>query len=157
MANWCSNTVMFTGEQSQLVELEKLFNEMAEKERTENKGQVPPFIEEDGNWLFEITWDFDTLNYETKWSPNIELIQEVAMHYGVGFVYGYCETGNGIFGEATFENGELQDIYLEPSDFEQYEFDDETNTYTFEGETYESDLEIMEILLDRKRTEAINL
>lgn len=97
------------------------------------------------------------LSYETKWSPNIELIKEVATHYGVGFVYDYCETGNGIFGEATLEDGEFRDIFLEPSDFDLYEFDEETDTYTFEGETFESDMEIMEILLDRKRTEAINL
>jgi hypothetical protein len=157
MANWCSNTVMFTGEQSQLIQLETLFNEMAVKERAENKGQVPPFIEEDGNWLFEISWDFDRLSYETKWSPNIELIKEVATHYGVGFVYDYCETGNCIFGEATLEDGEFRDIFLEPSDFDQYDFDEETDTYTFEGETFESDMEIMEILLDRKRAEAIDL
>lgn len=157
MANWCSNSVMFLGEQSQLIELEKLFNEMAEKERAENKGQVPPFIEEDGNWLFEISWDFDTLNYETKWSPNIELIKEVARHYDVGFVYGYCETGNGIFGEATLENGEFQDIFLEQADFDLYGFDEETDTYLFEGEAFDSDMEIMELLLDRKKTEAVNL
>ncbi len=155
MANWCSNTVAFTGKQSQLKKLKTLFTQMAEKEKAERKGQIPHFIKEDKDWLFEISWDFDTLYYETKWSPNIELIQEVATHYGVGFVYGYSETANGIFGEAIFENGVLQDTYLENSDFDQYEYVEETNAYTFENEVYESDLDILEILLERKKGERL--
>jgi hypothetical protein len=151
MANWCSNTVVFTGEQSQIAQLKTLFTAMAEKEKAEAKGQIPPFIEEDKDWLFEISWEFDTLNYETKWSPNIELIKQVALQFGVGFIHSYCETGNGIFGEAVFENGDLADTFLEPSDFDQYEYNEDADTYTFENEAYESDLEIMEILLERKK------
>ena len=151
MPNWCSNTVTFTGEPSQLDELKTLFMKMAEKEKAEDRGQLPPFIEADGDWYFDINWDFDTLYYETRWSPNIEVMKKVAEHYGVGFTQSYMETGNLVYGEATFENGELQDVYLEMSDFDGYEYDEDTDTYTFENETYESNDEIMEILLERKK------
>jgi Api92-like protein with ferredoxin domain len=152
MPNWCSNTVSFTGERSQLDELETLFTQMAETEKAENRGQLPPFIETDGDWYFEISWEFDTLYYETRWSPNIEVMKKVAEHYGVGFTQCYIETGNLVYGEATFENGDLQDIYLEPSDFDQYEYYEDTDTYTFDNEVYESNDEILEILLERKKT-----
>ncbi len=49
------------------------------------------------------------------------------------------------------ENGELTtDIYLEDEDFEKYQYDEEAETYHFEGETYDSDYEILETLLHRK-------
>jgi hypothetical protein len=156
MANWCSNTVSFTGEQHQLDELGKLFTQMADKEKAENKGQLPPFITEDKDWLFEISWEYETLYYETRWTPNIEVIQQIADHFGVGFVHSYCETGNLVFGEATYENGALQDIFLEPGDFDQYEFDEDTDTYLFDGERYESSDEIMDILLERKKLQTLN-
>jgi hypothetical protein len=151
MANWCSNTVTFTGEQSRLDELETLFTQMADKEKKEEKGQLPPFIEEDGNWLFEIEWEVGTLFYETRWSPNIGVIRQVADHYHVDFTHDYCETGNGVYGQAIYENGELQDICLDSSDFDQYDYDGESDSYLFEGEDYDNDDEILEILLERKK------
>lgn len=129
---------------------------MAEKEGEENKGQLPPFITEERDWLFNLSWEYETLYYETRWSPNIEVIQQVADHYGVGFVHSYAETANLIFGEATYENGELQDIFLEHGDFDQYEFDEDTDTYLFEGEHYENPDEILDILLERKKALTLN-
>jgi hypothetical protein len=153
MANWCSNSVTFTGEQSQIDQLATLFTAMAKKENEENKGQLPPFITEDKDWLFDISWEGECLHFETRWSPNIEVIRQIADHYGVGFIHGYMETGNQVFGEATYENGVLHDVFLDPNDFDQYENDEETDTCTFEKETYESDMEILELLLERKRNE----
>lgn len=60
--------------------------------------------------------------------------------------------GNLIYGKATYKNRKLTDIYLEDEDFEQYEYDEETDYYHFEGEAYESDCEILETLLERKIT-----
>jgi len=58
--------------------------------------------------------------------------------------------GNLVYGRAIFSEKLLTDIYLEDEDFEQYEFDEETDSYSFEGENYESDSEILETLLERK-------
>ena len=51
---------------------------------------------------------------------------------------------------AVYSNNELSEIYLEEEDFEQYKYNEETDTYSFEEENYESDYEILEILLKRK-------
>jgi hypothetical protein len=62
--------------------------------------------------------------------------------------------GNGIYGQCTFENGVLTDTCLENEDLEQYSYNEETDDYTFEGETYKADYDILEILLERKKQNA---
>ena len=62
--------------------------------------------------------------------------------------------GNLIYGRATFYDKLLTDIYLEDEDFEQYGFDEETDTYHFEGEIYESDYEILKPCWNEKSKSA---
>ena len=154
MANWCSNTVVFEGKPEAITAIQELFQSMKEKEEKTEEGQLPEFISKNnGGYFFNIYWnegDEGQFQYETKWSPNIEVIQKIAEHYEVNFTQDYEEMGNLIYGRATFYDKLLTDIYLEDEDFEQYGFDEETDTYHFEGETYESDYEILETLLERK-------
>jgi hypothetical protein len=58
--------------------------------------------------------------------------------------------GNLIYGQAIHHNEILQDIYLEDEDFEQYEYDEENDCYHFEDKEFDSDNEILEILLSEK-------
>ncbi len=154
MANWCSNTIVFEGEPEAIEQIQQLFKSMAEKQEKENCGQLPDFVEDsNGGYFFDIYQDDDVtgiFQYETKWSPNIEVIQAIAEHYNVSFTQDYEEMGNCICGRAIFSDKLLTDIYLDEEEFEQYEFDEETDTYHFEGEEYESDYEILETLLERK-------
>lgn len=155
MANWCSNTVAFKGNKKAIGKIQKLFKTMAEKEQTEEKGQLPDFIPLYNGYFFDIyqnEGDTGIFQYQTKWSPNLEIVQKIAEYYKVNFVQDYEEMGNLIYGKAMYKNGKLTDIYLDDEDFEQYEYDEETDCYHFEGETYESDCEILETLLERKIT-----
>ena len=68
----------------------------------------------------------------------------------VDFIYYYEEIGNQIYGVTVYSNNELKEICLEEEDFEQYDYQEETDNYFFEEEKYESDYEILEILLKRK-------
>ena len=154
MANWCSNTVVFEGKPEAIEQIQKLFKLMAEQELKENGGQLPDFISEDNGGYFFATFqyegDTDVFQYETKWSPNIEVVQKIAEHYKVDFIQDYEELGCLIYGRATFADKLLTDIYLEDEDFEKYQFDQETDTYHFEGKEYDSDCEILETLLEQK-------
>lgn len=154
MANWCSNTVVFEGKPEAIEQLQKLFKSMAEKQQEENCGQLPDFVEDsNGGYFFDIYQEDDVtgiFQYETKWSPNIEVVQAIAEHYGVEFTQEYEEMGNGIYGKATYSEGILDDTALTDEDLEQYQYDEETDTYHFESEEYESDSEILETLLTRK-------
>lgn len=154
MANWCSNTVVFEGEPEAIEQIQQLFKTMTEKQQQENCGQLPEFSDDtNGGWFFDIYQDDDVigiLQYETKWSPNIEVVQKIAEHYKVDFVQEYAEVGNQIYGKATYSEGILDDVCLSDEDLEQYHYDEETDRYYFENEEYESDCEILEILLTRK-------
>ena len=154
MANWCSNTVVFEGKPVTITAIQELFQSMKEKEEKIEEGQLPEFISKDnGGYFFNIYWnegDEGQFQYETKWSPNMEIIQKIAEHYEVNFTQDYEEMGNLVYGRATFYDKLLTDVYLEDVDFEQYEFDEENETYHFEGNDYESDYEILENLLERK-------
>ncbi len=154
MANWCNNTVVFEGNPEAIEQIKWLFQAMAEKQEKEGCGQLPDFVNQNnGGYFFYIHLnDEDTciFGYETRWSPNIEIVQEIAEHYKVDFVQDYEELGCCVFGRAIFENSELTDIYLEDEDFDQYEYDEEKDQWIFEGNIYGSDYEILEILLERK-------
>lgn len=154
MANWCSNTIVFEREPEAIEQIQQLFKSMAEKQQEENCGQLLDFVEDSNSgYFFDICQDDDVtgiFQYETKWSPNIEVVQAIAEHYNVNFTQDYEEMGNCICGRAMFSDKLLTDIYLEDEEFEQYEFDEETDTYHFEDEEYESDYEILETLLERK-------
>jgi hypothetical protein len=154
MANWCSNAVVFEGKPEAIEQVQQLFKVMAEKQEKEECGQLPDFVEDsNGGYFFDIycnEGDTGIFQYETKWSPNTEVLKTIAELYKVDFVQDYEELGNCVYGRATFSDKLLTDIYLEDEDFEAYQFDEETDTYHFEGETHESDYEILETLLERK-------
>ena len=154
MANWCNNTVVFEGKPEAIRQIQQLFKAMAEKQKQEECGQLPDFVKDtDEGYFFDIYQDYDdtdTFQYETKWSPNTEVLQKIAEHYNVDFVQDYEELGCLVFGRATFSDRLLTDIYLDNEDFEQFELDEETDTYHFEGKDYDSEYEILETLLERK-------
>lgn len=154
MANWCSNTIVFEGKEEAIKQIEKLFQTMRSKEEQTKQGQLPDFVtDEKGGYFFNIyanEGDTGIFQYETKWSPNTEIVQKIAVYYQVNFIQDYEEISNLVYGRASFINNLLTDIYLEDEDFKQYQFDEKTDTYSFEGEIYYSDCEILETLLERK-------
>ena len=160
MANWCSNTVVFEGEPEAIEQIQQLFKSMAEKQQEENCGQLPDFVEDsNGGYFFDIYQDDDAtgiFQYETKWSPNIEVVQAIAEHYNVSFTQDYEELGCLVYGQAIFEEGILTDTCLDSQDFDSYELDEETDTYHFEGTEYDSEWEILDTLLERKSENQLN-
>lgn len=154
MANWCSNTVVFEGKPETITAIQEVFQIMKNKEKTSEQGQLPDFITEDnGGYFFNIYWnegDEGVFHYETKWSPNTEVVRLIADRYELEFSQEYEEMGNGIYGKATYSDGILDDTALTDEDLEQYQYDEETDRYHFECEEYESDSEILEMLLNRK-------
>ena len=85
MANWCNNTVVFEGNPEAIEQIKWLFQAMAEKQEKEGCGQLPDFVNQNnGGYFFYIHLNdenTDTFEYQTKWSPNIEIVQEIAEHF----------------------------------------------------------------------------
>lgn len=150
MPNWCCNVVVFEGETTTIRNIRKLFGRMAKKEREQDAGQLPPFSKAERDWFFDIRWEDGILYYLTRWAPNTDVLVEIARRYGAGFTHEYEESGNLVFGKATYNNSELYDIALDSADYGLYEYDEDRDCYLFEGRYYDSDTEILEILLERK-------
>lgn len=153
MANWCSNSVAFEGKETSLEQVKLEFKKMQNCENKENCGQLPEFIsDKNRGYFFDILLEDGgcVFNYQTRWSPNTEILLQIAEHYKVDFIYNYEEIGNQIYGVTIYSNNELTEICLEEEDFEQYDYHEETDTYFFEEQNYESDYGILEILLKRK-------
>ena len=153
MANWCSNSVAFEGNEIALEQVKLEFVKMQIRENQENCGQLPEFIsDKNRGYFFDILLEDGgcIFNYQTRWSPNTEVLTQIAERFNVDFILDYEEIGNQIYGVSVYSNNELTEICLEEEDFEQYSYNEETDTYTVEEENYESDYEILEILLKRK-------
>lgn len=153
MANWCSNSVAFEGNETALEQVKLEFIKMQLRENKESGGQLPEFIsDKNRGYFFDILLENGgcNFNYQTRWSPNTEILLLIAEYYKVDFIYYYEEIGNQIYGVTVYSNNELKEICLEEEDFEQYDYQEETDNYFFEEEKYESDYEILEILLKRK-------
>jgi len=153
MANWCSNWVVFHGDEKTLSNIQELFSAMKAREEETGHGQLPEFAGPDDRHFFNIYFEQDNLGvfqYETKWAPNTEALVAIARQHNAGFVQDYEESGCMVFGKATFADGVLSDTCLDGADFDAYEYDEEQDAYLFEGEAYESSCEILETLLERK-------
>jgi hypothetical protein len=159
MANWAQNWLTFSGQDTKLKEVQAMFQEMEQKGEETNEGQKPVFLAEvKQDYFFNIcsdvgeeSFDYFTVNYDTKYSPNIEDVIEIANHFNLNFELTYQETGCCIFGKAilTAGNSEAQIFDLDNADFDLYECDDEGN-YTYKGEFWESYDEILEDIFKEK-------
>lgn len=151
MANWCNNVVWFEADPTTMQKMKEMFLQMAKKEKETNCGQLPPFVQEESDWFFSVRWEAeDVLYYDTKWSPNTKIVRHVAEHFKVDFIHEYEELGCLVYGRATYADGILTDTYLEQNDFDAFEYNEETDSYHFEGKIYDSEYEILETLLERK-------
>lgn len=154
MANWCSNTVVFEGTPEAIEQVQQLFKAMAEKEKKEKCGQLPIFLKDfNEGFFFDIYQEDDVtgvFQYETQWSPNIEAVYKIAELCKVDCTLDYQELGGGVYGRATFIDGIRTNYFLKHEDFGQLEFDQETDTFHFEGKNYDSEYDILETILERK-------
>jgi hypothetical protein len=117
MPNWCSNIVEFSGETVPLNRVHWLFTQLEKKEKTENCGQLPDFIQSDTGYFFEIWTVANVLTYETRWSPNTDIVKQVADHFGLGFSHEYAEPMNGIHGRVMYKDGVLQTQFHQLKNF----------------------------------------
>lgn len=146
MANWCSNHLHATG--GNVVGLHELL-ESARKYTLEKHEGWNMFGD---RYLFDFYRNGDQWDFETRWSPPIEEIFTIARTLGVSIEMDYVELGCCIYGRMSYDHttGEVIDICLDDSDFDRVSYDDETDTYRFNDEVYDSEYEPLEIMLDAK-------
>ena len=167
MANWCYNSVTFSGPQKKLEELFNMIKFLETKANLNNSGVIPDFIEDnpelmakdDMLYMFDICYSedsFDFISFYSKWSPALDTIYEIAKQIGISFEHEYDESSNSIYGLASYnhQTGAYKNTYLNEDDFdsikEEYDEVSGIEWYSFEGKDYEMKEDIWEILIRRK-------
>jgi hypothetical protein len=160
MPNWCYNYVSFSGKEEDLIKLQEVFSEMIKQEGITNEGQLPEFakISEQldlNRWFFQLNDNGDFgFTYETKWAPNTLNLVAIADLFNLEFESEYEEGGCLIYGKAFYKNKILEELDLDRSDLLQISglenTEDGGDYYLYQGEKYESDNEIKEIIWNKK-------
>jgi hypothetical protein len=162
MPNWCINYLTFQGDAVKINEIKNCFAEMIIRQDALKEGVVPLFFKDskclDG-FFFELYTDDEnaektgfTVQYETRWCPNIPDVKAICEHFKVSCELEYQESGCCVFGKYSYdsETDTEQQICLDDTDFDKFEYREESSLYYFEGKEYESETEILETLLERK-------
>lgn len=116
MANYYSNTVLFLGEPNAVAELRQLFWEIDRQQQLTHMYYLPDFVDDTSGYVQDISFNGHWINYESRWTPNLNLLVQLAERYQVGFISGFDEMTNGIYGEALYSNGRLQSVYRDAYD-----------------------------------------
>src|SRR5690606_29944047 len=151
MENWCSNSVQFSGDAGAIHEITWLFRAMSALEKETGQGQRPPFVAGDDGDIHNIDSFEPSICVATRSVPNTHLLGPTAHGYGAGRALDYHQLGCALFGQAEYLQGTLTDIRLGVEDFEQFSYDLKQQAYTYEGLYYDSDAEILEMMLAIKK------
>lgn len=150
MPNWCFNYVTFSGDKENLNALNEALTNAEKAEQEQRQAQKIHSLDEakDGYFFdiyFERYDDHITLQYETRWSPNIEDLALICKEYKVSAEHEYSEPGMQIYGTATYDaSGEYIDEQVKTEFLDLIEYDDESGMYLYQGEYWDSEDDLIE-------------
>jgi len=152
MANWCTNTVTFSGPDENKVR--QVFKRLEKKCNNTNLGQTLKWFKDD-RYLFDINTD-DTISFETKWGPAEQTILEIFNRYDVNGEYYYEEPGMSIYGAIFKIDNEVYSVNLDDEDLDPLDYNDELDCYTVSGIPIESDSDYLFGAIDNKMQRLIS-
>jgi len=154
MANYCFNTITFTGDDLSLI---RGVIEQIKVEEEKGLGWIPEGFSGDyHHYLFDVcAEDYGTeivFTCQTKWAPPIEELVFLCKDANIDIELQYEESGNLLYGVYYYSHKtkETTNVCLEDEDFVRVVYDDETNTCTFDGKEFESECEAYEQMLQEK-------
>lgn len=149
MPNWCSNSVVFSADEQTLENIHNLFAEIQQKQEADNRYHLPDFAICEG-YMQDIVIEPKRICFETRWSPNISLLAEIADHYKATFASRYMEMSNGLFGEARYDYNTLTVVNLDQDDFKTIRYDRQKNGYPCAEQVFEYEGDLLDYILDQK-------
>ncbi len=163
MANECYNQVHIKGDVENIASFMAEIAEIKAHLKQYKTSTYPSYIldtkenKEELKYMFDFDID-EILNGEclfsftTKWTPATNELVLMAKHHKLDFVLNYDELGDGVYGEAIYnaEDDTLAKYDLDSSDLDPIEYNSEEDEYLFEGKSYESQYDILQIIFDRK-------
>ncbi|GAC1314274.1 MAG: hypothetical protein NVSMB24_38720 [Mucilaginibacter sp.] len=113
MANYCSNSVRFIGVENSVEEIRQLFDDIDKKQMRSNRYHMPDFVKGGTGYMEDIAVGPEWISYETSWVPNLEVLDDIADHYGMDYIAWYQEPMAGLYGEAVRTAGETQWVNID--------------------------------------------
>jgi hypothetical protein len=113
MPNCCSNSVRFIGSPGAVEEVRQLFSDIEDKQAQSNRYHLPDFVRGGTGYMEDIAVGPDWISYESRWVPNIEVLDEIADHYGLDYIARYQEPLAGLYGEAVRTAGETKRVNID--------------------------------------------
>jgi hypothetical protein len=151
MANWCSNSVVFTGDDDKVKAIYNLFADMEAKQTQTGHYQLPEFAKDEKGVMVDIVLHKNGLSFETRWVPNLKLLIEIADFYQAGFVSKFEEMMMGIMGEARYDAGTLTMVSLDEADFRQIRYDAVKQGYPCNDQVFEYEGDLLDYILEQKK------
>lgn len=151
MANWCVNWVTVEGKEANVNSLMEEVNALSVKADVEDRGVRPSEIGDLRYMFFIYINNDDSFSFESKWTPANDSLQFLAKKHQVTITNRYSELGCMVFGQWTGDGETEEDVWLTDEEWELAVSGDEDGSYyTYEGEEYENEEEILDIILDNK-------
>lgn len=155
MTRWCKNTLQLVGDENQMAKACSMLGEFALVQQAAQKPMLPAWCDPSlGGHFFDLSVDGTQISYRTRWMPNLAELVDVADHFGIGFVLRYEGEDFNCYGMSTYEDGVLEDVSLDAADFRSYDTDAHKRAYVFEGRDHKDRIDIHELLLGRKASQA---
>jgi len=113
-------------------------------------------------YCFDLTIEDGVVDFITEGTPDIYQVDQLALKFGLDYRYDYVETDGKIFGCVIGDVGGMSVVNLEGEDFDRIDhdketdiywikdYDKETDVYSWRDVEYESELEVLDILLEEK-------
>lgn len=146
MANMCSNFLEVSGEEGKVAAFYVTVKKKIQIQRIVETGTT--FIASPTHFIFDLWLEGESIGYETKWAPNIEDVKRMHKFYGVDLILEYIEPSSLEYGRFSAIKGEYIHQYLDESDVMGIE--ESEDTYFYRGQSYESEEEIWELILEEK-------
>lgn len=144
MANMCNNSVTFRG--TDLIEIKRLMDD-AIKTTNNGIGWLPDGIDGD-RYLFDVCFQDEWYQFETKWCPPIEEMVSICRKAKVSFSMNYEELGFNIYGTAEYDYDTdiLKVVGLDDEHFNR--ITEDGDGYLLDGEFVESIYDALDIMLE---------
>ena len=149
MANYCSNSVVFAADERTLQNIRDLFTEIEYKQQG-GQYHLPSFITKNDGFMQDIVIDKHRITFETRWTPNSEILVAIADYYKAGFVSKFHEMSMGIYGEARYDGSQLVTVTLDREDFQAIRYDKQKNGYPFGDQVFEFEGDLLDYILEQK-------
>ena len=150
MPNWCSNHVMFFGDN--VSKVEKLFDMLIKEQEESGLGVRPDwdaFTRHNTKHMFDIYKnDPGSYQFESKWSPALSLLLLIGRRFKVSFEVSWEEMGMSLYGSATFDQSKPDVMMIRDASCTNYKYDEDSEMYIYNAEEYECLSELMCDVID---------